>query len=155
MASARRFFAASSPSSIRLASSISSSGVKRSTLPISFRYIRTGSSMASPSASAEVSTSSSSGISSTLPGKSPSTSSRGWFSMRKSSSSTATSIPAFSSASKKRSCWSGSNSISSKTRVISFMASFPFFLPCSSKSCSRFLAFSISAILYPPSCSRR
>ena len=48
-ASASLFLAASSPSSIRFASSISSSVDKSGTFPISLRYIRTGSSRLTPS----------------------------------------------------------------------------------------------------------
>ena len=48
-ASASSFLASSSPSSIRWASSISRSALKRGTFPISFRYMRTGSSMLTPS----------------------------------------------------------------------------------------------------------
>ena len=54
-ASASAFFASSSPFSIRFASSISSSAVRRGTLPISLRYIRTGSSMLTPSTSESMS----------------------------------------------------------------------------------------------------
>ena len=45
----RRRFASSSPRSIRLASLISSAELSRGTFPISLRYIRTGSSMLTPS----------------------------------------------------------------------------------------------------------
>ena len=48
-ASARRFCASSSPASMRLASATSSSAVSRGTRPISLRYMRTGSSMLTPS----------------------------------------------------------------------------------------------------------
>ena len=48
-ASERRFFAASLPSLIAIASLISSSEVKSGTRPISFRYTLTGSSIATPS----------------------------------------------------------------------------------------------------------
>ena len=47
--SASFFFASSSPSSIFFASSISSSGESSGTFPISFKYIRTGSSTPIPS----------------------------------------------------------------------------------------------------------
>ena len=60
-----RCLASSSPSDIRTASAISSSGVSRGTLPISLRYMRTGSSVAKESISASVSVISSSGTSST------------------------------------------------------------------------------------------
>ena len=49
LASARRCFASRSPISIFFASSISSSAERRGTLPISFKYILTGSSMLMPS----------------------------------------------------------------------------------------------------------
>ena len=49
LVSASRFFASSSPASIRLANSISSSGDNREIFPISFRYMRTGSSTLMPS----------------------------------------------------------------------------------------------------------
>src|SRR2546426_372847 len=49
LASIRRRFASSSPRSIRLASLISSAELSSGTLPISLRYIRTGSSMLTPS----------------------------------------------------------------------------------------------------------
>ena len=48
-ASASLFLALSSPSAIRFARSTSSSAVRSGTLPISFRYILTGSSMLTPS----------------------------------------------------------------------------------------------------------
>ena len=48
-ASASSFFASSSPSSMRCASSISRSALRSGTLPISFKYIRTGSSTLTPS----------------------------------------------------------------------------------------------------------
>ena len=49
LASASLFLALSSPSDILLARSISSSALKRGTFPISFKYIRTGSSILIPS----------------------------------------------------------------------------------------------------------
>ncbi len=49
LASASLFFALSSPSSICFASSISSSAFSNGTFPISFKYIRTGSSRPMPS----------------------------------------------------------------------------------------------------------
>ena len=49
LASESFFFASSSPSSIRFASSISSSELNNGILPISFKYIRTGSSVPTPS----------------------------------------------------------------------------------------------------------
>ena len=48
LASHKRCLASSSPASILLARLISSSAVSKATLPISFKYIRTGSSTAMP-----------------------------------------------------------------------------------------------------------
>ena len=50
-----RCLASASPSAMRLASSCSSSGVSSGTLPISLRYMRTGSSVENVSAMASVS----------------------------------------------------------------------------------------------------
>ena len=64
-----RCFASSLPSAICIASSTSSSGVSSGTLPISLRYMRTGSSVAKESISASVSFISSS-VTSSIPARS-------------------------------------------------------------------------------------
>ena len=107
LASASFFFASSSPSSILLASSVSSSALKRGTLPISFRYIRTGSSIFMPSGrerSISFSTSSSVSI---FP---------------------ITSTPWPSRYSYTLSIWSVSSSISPRLSIISLYSSTPLWL---------------------------
>ena len=124
--------AAALPFCMRSASVTSSSGVSRSTLPISLRYMRTGSSMAKVSAMAEVSISSSSGTSSTVPGSklssspSPSAFSR--------TPSVSTSTPIDSSVSYSLSMSSLSNSRWLSASAISLSVRRPFFLPRASRS---------------------
>ena len=144
LASARRFLAFSSPSSIRLASSISSSGDSRSTLPISFRYIRTGSSMARPSAKT-VSSGTSSSWMSWISCRSGSSRSIRGTSGRPSSSSTAMPMPICSSISIILSCCLLSSSSSSMARFSSFMVILPLFLALSSR------ALMICCLLWVPS----
>ena len=119
-ASARRFLASSSPSAILLARSTSSSAVRSGTLPISFRYMRTGSSMLIPSgtdrSSFSMSTSSSSEImrsTSSISSSSPL--------MR------STSMLCDSRYSNTFSMWSGSSSISEKKSLISCTSRILFF----------------------------
>ena len=122
---------ASLPFCIRSASVTSSSGDSRSTLPISFRYMRTGSSMANVSAMAEVSTSSSSGTSSTSSGSKESSSSPMTFS---STPFVSTSMPMVSSVSYTLSMSSLDSSKWLSASEISLRVSRPFFLPSASRS---------------------
>ena len=118
-ASARRFFASWSPSSIRFASSISSSAESSGTLPISFKYIRTGSSMDTPSGTER-------SIFSTSISSSSSTSSR----MSSSASSSVilkTSILFASRKSRIFSNLSESSCISAKKSLISWYSNIFFF----------------------------
>ena len=98
LASAMRRLASSSPSAMRLARSCSSSGVSRGTLPISLRYMRTGSSVEKVSASASVSAAISSSVTSSI-SCSSSSSGRASSSSGGSRSSPAVSMPRSSSLS--------------------------------------------------------
>ena len=117
-ASVSFFFAASSPSSTLFASSISSSVLRSGTLPISFKYMRTGSSVLTPSStstSSMISTSSSSlrMISSSSP-------------RSRSSSFPLSSMPEFTTSmldfSRYSRIWSILSSVSSKPRNASLIS---------------------------------
>ena len=112
---------AAAPAPMAWASSTSRSGVSRSTLPISFRYMRTGSSMAKESTRVFGSTISSSGISSSSAtgGRISSSSSGG-------KSSPAVSMPRFSSTSYTLSICSLSRLMESSVSIISPEDSLPF-----------------------------
>ena len=125
---------ASLPFCICSASVTSSSGLSRSTLPISFRYMRTGSSIAKVSAIAEVSISSSSGTSSTSSGSN--TSSSSFPSAFSNTLSVSTSMPMVSSVSYSLSISSLSSSSWLSASAISFRVRRPFFLPSASRSLS-------------------
>ena len=120
LASAKRFFASSSPSAILFASSISSSALKRGTFPISFKYIRTGSSILMPS-----------GTERSIFSTSTSSSSVITISISSSASSSAlirsTSIPLASRYSKILSICSASSSMSEKKSLISCNSKILFF----------------------------
>ena len=125
--------AASLPFCICSASVTSSSGVSRSTLPISLRYMRTGSSIAKVSAMAEVSISSSSGTSSTASGSNTSSSSSSPSAFSR-TPPVSISTPIFSSVSYSLSISSLSSSSWPSASAISLSERRPFFLPSASRS---------------------
>ena len=135
-ASARRFLAASSPFSILFASSISSSAERSGTLPISFRYIRTGSSMLTPSGTERSILSSSISSSSSL-SMSASSSSR-IISSALLSVILSTSTPLASRKSNTFSICSTPSGWSLKKSLISWYSSTFFFFLASSRSSTSF-----------------
>ena len=135
LASARRFLASSSPCSIRFASSISSSAVRRLTLPISLRYIRTGSSMLTPSGTERSILSSSISSSSSSLSSSASSSSIRLSSLPEIRS---TSTPLASRKSYTFSICSTSRGWSLKKSLISWYSSTFFFFFASSRSSTSF-----------------
>ena len=154
-ASARRFFASSSPSSILCASLISSSAERSGTLPISFKYMRTGSSMLTPSGtersmfSISISSSSERSMSSSSRTRRSRSAAFGSSVM---SERRSTSMPLASRYSNTFSICSASSGISRKKSLISWYSrTLFFFLPYATSSFNFSINFALSKSIDCPS----